>query len=382
MRVIGLDPGLGTTGWGVIDVAGSGLRHVGDGVVVSDTRRGLAERLLQLAEGLEEIVARYRPDEAAVEETFVNRNAVSTLRLGQARGIALLVAGAGRSRGRRIPAEPGQEDGRRRRPCGETAGADDGPGAATGSPPADGGCRRRARRRHLPRPSPADRAPASPGGGGGDGLIGKLAGRIDAIDETTALIDVGGVGYVATCSPRTLSALTIDAPAVLFIETLVREDAITLFGFADGGERQLFRLLLTVQGVGPKAALAILGALSADALTTAIATGDRGAIMRAPGVGARLAARITGELADRIGPLVARIPRTGAGLGMAATAGPTTAAGDAVSALVNLGFRASDAHAAVGRIAGRLGEGAAIEALIRGGLAELAAKDIGKEAGG
>ena len=91
MRVIGLDPGLGTTGWGVIDVAGSSLGHVGDGVVVSDTRRGLAERLLQLAEGLEEIVARYRPDEAAVEETFVNRNAVSTLRLGQARGIALLV---------------------------------------------------------------------------------------------------------------------------------------------------------------------------------------------------------------------------------------------------------------------------------------------------
>jgi crossover junction endodeoxyribonuclease RuvC len=91
MRVIGLDPGLGTTGWGVIDVACSRIRYVGDGIVVSDTRRPLAERLLQLAEGLEAIVARFRPDEAAVEETFVNRNAVSTLRLGQARGIALLV---------------------------------------------------------------------------------------------------------------------------------------------------------------------------------------------------------------------------------------------------------------------------------------------------
>ncbi|MFO1154592.1 MAG: crossover junction endodeoxyribonuclease RuvC [Rhodospirillales bacterium] len=91
MRVMGLDPGLGATGWGVIDVAGTSIRYVGDGVVVSDSRNPLARRLLQLAEGLEAIVARFRPDEAAVEETFVNRNAVSTLRLGQARGIALLV---------------------------------------------------------------------------------------------------------------------------------------------------------------------------------------------------------------------------------------------------------------------------------------------------
>jgi Holliday junction DNA helicase RuvA len=213
-------------------------------------------------------------------------------------------------------------------------------------------------------------------------VIGKLAGRIDAIDETTALVDVGGVGYVTTCSTRTLAALTVDAPAVLFIETLVREDAITLFGFLDVGERQLFRLLLTVQGVGPKAALAILGALGADALTTAIAVGDRAAIMRAPGIGARLAARISGELADRIGALVAPAPRARAGHPGVSGPESSTVTGDAVSALVNLGFRAIDAHAAVGRVAGRLGEGAAVEALIRGGLAELAATPGGREAGG
>lgn len=213
-------------------------------------------------------------------------------------------------------------------------------------------------------------------------MIGKLAGRIDAIDETTALIDVGGVGYVATCSARTLATLSLDAPAALLIETIVREDAITLFGFADAGERQLFRLLLTVQGVGPKAALAILGALSVDALTTAIVTGDRAAVMRAPGVGAKLAARITGELADRIGQLVAPASRTATGSGVMPALGPATAAGDAVSALINLGFRGGDAHAAIGRVAGRLGDGAAVEALIKGGLAELAAKEIGKEAGG
>lgn len=212
-------------------------------------------------------------------------------------------------------------------------------------------------------------------------MIGKLAGRIDAIEETTALVDVGGVGYIATCSARTLATLTVDAPAVLFVETLVREDAITLYGFAEAGERQLFRLLLTVQGVGPKAALAILGGLAPDALATAVATGDRAAIMRAPGVGARLAARIVGELADRIGAAVA-VPA--ARVGQPIMSGPMspTAAGEAVSALVNLGFRAVDAQAAVGRVAGRLGEDAALEALIRGSLAELAATPAGREAGG
>jgi Holliday junction DNA helicase RuvA len=213
-------------------------------------------------------------------------------------------------------------------------------------------------------------------------MIGKLTGRVDAIDETTAVVDVGGVGYVVTCSARTLAALALDAPAILFIETLVREDAITLFGFVDADERQLFRLLLTVQGVGPKAALAILGALGTDALAAAVSVGDRAAIMRAPGVGARLAARIAGELADRLGALVAPAARARQGHPVTAGLPPSTIAGEAVSALVNLGFRAIDAHAAIARVAGRLGEGAAVEALIRGGLAELAATPAGKEVGG
>jgi crossover junction endodeoxyribonuclease RuvC len=104
MRLLGLDPGLGATGWGVIDFDRGRLSHVGDGVVLTDTARPLAERLVQLALGLEAVIAEYRPEEAAVEETFVNRNAVSTLRLGQARGIALLVpARAGLPVGEYLP---------------------------------------------------------------------------------------------------------------------------------------------------------------------------------------------------------------------------------------------------------------------------------------
>lgn len=204
-------------------------------------------------------------------------------------------------------------------------------------------------------------------------MIGKLSGVIDGLEEGTALIDVGGVGYLAACSGRTLSRLTIGESASLLIETVVREDAIQLFGFADAGERTLFRLLMTVQGVGPKAALAILGTVPADDLVTAIVAGDRNPLVRAPGVGPKLAQRIVGELADRVGRI-----------GLAAAAGPAAplatvpggvAAQDAVSALVNLGFRPADAYAAVGRVAGRLGADAGAEALIRGGLAELAPKE-------
>lgn len=207
-------------------------------------------------------------------------------------------------------------------------------------------------------------------------MIGRLAGIVDSVDETTVLIDVGGVGYVATCSARTLARLQPGTAAVLDIETQVREDAIQLFGFADREERRLFRLLTGVQGVGPKAALAILGVLAPDALAVAIGRGDRAALSRAPGVGARLAARVVSELADRIGALAA------IGVPAAATALAAAAGGaqhDAVSALVHLGFRPADAAQAVGRSAQRLGEAADAEALIRASLKELTP---GETAGG
>lgn len=204
-------------------------------------------------------------------------------------------------------------------------------------------------------------------------MIGKLSGMVDDLDDGTALIDVGGVGYLTTCSGRTLSRLTVGEPASLLIETVVREDAIQLYGFADSVERSLFRLLMTVQGVGPKAALAILSAVATDDLVTAIAAGDRSRLVRAQGVGPKLAQRIVTELADRIGHAGLAASSPPAPLAAAAPSGG--AAQDAVSALVNLGFRPTDAQGAVARVADRLGSDAGVEALIRGGLTELAPKE-------
>ena len=204
-------------------------------------------------------------------------------------------------------------------------------------------------------------------------MIGKLSGLVDAVDDGVVLIDVGGVGYLASCSGRTLARLTVGDPVSLLIETVVREDAIQLYGFADAIERTLFRLLMSVQGVGPKAALAILGVVSADDLVAAIAAGDRGRLLRAPGVGPKLAQRIVAELADRVGRLGAA--SLGRPVPPSISTSTTGASQDAVSALVNLGFPPAEAFAAVARAAMRLGAEVDVEALVRGGLGELAPKE-------
>lgn len=204
-------------------------------------------------------------------------------------------------------------------------------------------------------------------------MIAHLTGRIVAVAETEAIIDVGGVGYLVQAPTRTLGCLRLGETASVHVETHVRSDAIQLFAFATAAERAWFRLLQTVQGVGPKAALAVLSALSADELAAAIVAGDRSTMLRASGVGAKLAARIIAELKDKAAALV---PAAATGSRTAAaTAAETTAAADAVSALVNLGFRPLDAVAAVTEARAQLGEEAAVAALIRAGLAALAPKE-------
>lgn len=201
-------------------------------------------------------------------------------------------------------------------------------------------------------------------------MIAKLTGTIDSIGEGSAVIDVRGVGYLISCSQRTLSELAVHAPASLLVETHVREDAITLYGFARADERDWFRRLITVQGVGAKAALAILSSAPAETLAGAIAAGDRAMIMRAPGIGAKLAARIVGELRAEA---VAVPP--GAGSRLPSAGEDSAPVREAVSALVNLGFSAGEAIDAVTAAASRRGGEAGVEILITDSLAALAPKE-------
>ncbi|WP_439813949.1 Holliday junction branch migration protein RuvA [Zavarzinia sp. CC-PAN008] len=196
-------------------------------------------------------------------------------------------------------------------------------------------------------------------------MIAKLSGRVDSLGEDWVILDVGGVGYLVHATPRTLQALGgAGTAASLAIETQVREDAITLYGFRDAAEAQWFRLLQTVQGVGAKVALSLLGLLRPDELTRAVGMQDKAALTRASGVGARLAQRIIVELSGRMPAdlavsALAVVPSGGA-------------AAEAVSALVNLGYRPVEASTAVAAAGAVLGEAAAVDALIRAGLKELA----------
>lgn len=203
-------------------------------------------------------------------------------------------------------------------------------------------------------------------------MIAQLTGRVDAIADGACVIDVGGVGYLVQASTRTLGSLPQPpAPAKLLIETHVREDAILLYGFLESAERDWFRLLTTVQGVGGKVALGILSALSPRDLIGAIAAGDKTSLTRAPGVGPRLAVRLLTELREK----AAAMPSSA---GVVYT--PVAQGGvldDALSALVNLGYRRAEALPVLTRVQERLGDGAALDALIRDSLRELAQKATG-----
>ncbi|WP_193367956.1 Holliday junction branch migration protein RuvA [Pelagibius marinus] len=200
-------------------------------------------------------------------------------------------------------------------------------------------------------------------------MIGKLTGIVDSTGDDWAILDVGGVGYLVFCSGRTLGLLPPPGgAATLWIETHVREDHIHLYGFAETAERDWFRLLHSVQGVGAKMALAVLSVLPPNELVRAIAAQDKASLSRASGVGPKLAGRIASELKDKAG---------GMALGPAEAVNGVGGAGgevseDAVSALVNLGYRRAEAFAAVAKASGELGAKASVESLIKAGLKELA----------
>ncbi|HEU0071530.1 MAG TPA: Holliday junction branch migration protein RuvA [Alphaproteobacteria bacterium] len=206
-------------------------------------------------------------------------------------------------------------------------------------------------------------------------MIAKLTGILDSTREGQAVIDVGGVGYLVFASARTLGALPPKGQAVsLSIETHVREDHIHLYGFANDVEREWFKLLTTVQGVGAKVGLAILSVLSPNEIAQAIVAGDRTAVARADGVGPKLAQRVVTELKDKAGSI---------GLSQGAPAGAVFSKpaegvasedvelADAISALVNLGYKRVEAFGAVTNASRKIGKKAATAELIRAGLKEL-----------
>jgi Holliday junction DNA helicase RuvA len=203
-------------------------------------------------------------------------------------------------------------------------------------------------------------------------MIGKLKGLLDSYGDDFVIVDVQGVGYVVHCSSRTLQALPqAGEPVSLAIETHVREDQIRLFGFLSDVEREWFRLLQTVQGVGTKVALAILGTLKPADLATAIAMRDKASVARTPGVGPKVAERIVTELKDKapaysdVDPAVIKLS------GDVEDRRAPRPVADAVSALVNLGYGQPQAAAAIAAAAREAGEGAETAKLIRLGLKEL-----------
>jgi holliday junction DNA helicase RuvA len=196
-------------------------------------------------------------------------------------------------------------------------------------------------------------------------MIARLTGILAETAADSAVIDVGGVGYLVHLSGRTLDALgPVGGEVLVLTELQVREDAWTLFGFGSAAERDSFRALTSVQGVGGKVALAILSALTPDELARAVAQDDKAMIGRANGVGPKLAARIANELQGKLGVV---------GLGGAAPAPRGGVASDALSALANLGFKPAEASAAVNAAQDELGADASLDALVR-----LALRKAGK----
>jgi Holliday junction DNA helicase RuvA len=205
-------------------------------------------------------------------------------------------------------------------------------------------------------------------------MIGKLKGRVDELTEDSVILDVGGVGYLVYCSPRTLAALPRKGEfAELIIETHVREDHIHLLGFPNAYEKEWFLLLNTVQGVGVKMAMAILSVFSPDQLSQAIAAKDIKALTKVSGVGNKLAERLTTELKSKVTKMAPELSIPASTSKSGGIAPPASNMNeDAISALAALGYSRSDAFSAIARATSTLGESVTLDGLIKEGLKQMA----------
>ena len=202
-------------------------------------------------------------------------------------------------------------------------------------------------------------------------MIGKLTGKVDHVGADHVIIDVGGVGYLVHCASSTLTRLAVGTTVSLAIETKVSEEAIRLYGFITADEREWFKLLQTVQGVGARVALSVLSSLKLNELERAVVLGDKAAVGRAQGVGPKLATRIVIELKDKA-PALAMQRSAEAGERIAGLQAPRPVESDAIAALVKLGNSQIAAGEAVARAGYSLGESAALDVLIRESLRQLA----------
>lgn len=202
-------------------------------------------------------------------------------------------------------------------------------------------------------------------------MIGKLTGKVDYVGADHVIIDVGGVGYLVHCASSTLARLAVGTTTSLSIETKVSEEAIRLYGFITADEREWFRLLQTVQGVGARVALSVLAALKLNELERAVVLGDKAAVGRAQGVGPKLATRIVTELKDKA-PALAMQRGAEAGERISGLQAPRPAESDAIAALVKLGYSQIAAGEAVARAGQNLGDSAALDVLLRESLRRLA----------
>ena len=208
-------------------------------------------------------------------------------------------------------------------------------------------------------------------------MIAQLRGTLVEHVDNIVILDVGGVGYAVTVSGKTQAQLGLADPVVrLLTEMIVREDSMTLFGFLEGAERDAFTLLTTVQGVGAKAAMAILSVLMPGELSSAIMAGDKAMVARADGVGPKLAQRVVNELSEKIGrlPMLAGAMGGVGAVNAGLAEGNDTLVADAMSALLNLGYGQAEAHAALLRARQRMGESGAadsVSSLIAGALQEM-----------
>lgn len=212
-------------------------------------------------------------------------------------------------------------------------------------------------------------------------MIAKLTGLIDSVALNHVIVDVNGVGYLVQASNRTLAKIgsAKGTPVSLYIETVVREDAFLLYGFADLAEKDWFQILCTVQGVGPKAAQAILTAVSPEQLPVVIASGDKAMLKQADGVGEKLAVRLVTELKEKAGKMALgaaaqqQVSDLRSKTGKAGAVVPKSASNDAVSALINLGYGRAEAFGAVSNVMRDRGDDVALGELIRESLKELSA---------